>query len=81
MNIQEFLNLPPEHTISFEDSKELHKEIALKGLAGLSNKHAVRLQEYLELCLLHRTVSPALRNKLQTICEDLRGADGRKYES
>jgi hypothetical protein len=81
MNLSEFLNLSPDHTISFEDGKELHEEIALKGSAGLSSEHSLRLHEYLEVCLLHQTISPALRCKLQAICNDLRGSDGENYAS
>jgi hypothetical protein len=79
MNLSEFLNLSPSHTISFEDSKELHQEIALKGSSGLSRENSLRLYEYLEVCLLHQTVSPALRCKLQGICDELCGGDGGIY--
>ena len=75
MNLSEFLNLSPGHTISFEDGKELHEEIALKGLSGMSREHSLRLHEYLEVCLLHQTISPDLRYRLQGICNELRGRD------
>lgn len=78
MTLNEFFNLPPEHAISFEDGNELHKEIILKGAVGLSKEESMRLQEYLEVSLLHRTVSPSFRNKLEEICEELRSSDSEK---
>ena len=71
MRLQDFLNLPSEHTISFEDGQKLHKDIALRGSAGLSKEQSDRLRTYLEICLLHQTVEPDQIDKLDEICRDL----------
>ncbi len=78
MRLQDFLNLPSEHAISFEDGQQLHKDIALNGSAGLSNEQSDRLQTYLEICLLHQTVESDRINVLEAICKDLQSRDNEK---
>ena len=78
MNLQDFLNLPPEHVISFEDVQELNKSIVLNGSAGLTEEQSLRLREYLEVCLLHQAVDPALRKNLETISKELHAGDNGK---
>lgn len=76
MRLQDFLNLPPEHTISYEEARKLHEDIALKGSAGLSKAQSDRLREYLEVCLLHQAVEPELVEKMEAVCGDLRNDNG-----
>lgn len=72
MKLQEFIKLNPEHDISFEDGQELHKDIALNGTEVLKSEQAILLCEYLEKCLLHRSVEPSLINKLESTVLELR---------
>lgn len=77
MNLQEFLNLPPEHTITYEDAQELQKSIASNGCAGLKTEQSLRILEYLDVCLLHEVVDRDLRDSLEAIREEITcSADG-----
>ncbi|GEM_PF-3813203 len=72
MKLQEFIKLHPEHNISFEDGQELHKDIALNGTEVLKSEQAILLCEYLEKCLLHRSVELSLINKLESTVIELK---------
>jgi hypothetical protein len=71
MRLHEYLNLPAEHSISFEDGRKLHEDIALNGCGELSKEQSNRLQTYLENCLLYQTIEPRLVDNLKAICADL----------
>lgn len=72
MKLQEFIKLHPEHEISFEDGKELHRDIALNGIEKLKAEQAFLLCEYLEKCLFHQSVESSLINKLESTVMELR---------
>ena len=72
MKLKEFIDLPPEHTISFEESQELHKDIALSGVSTLKSDKISLLLEYLDSCLLRQSVEPALVSKLELVVIELR---------
>lgn len=78
MRLQEFLNLRPEHSISYEDGRELHEDIALNGCVAMSKEQCCHLKNYLEVCLLHQSVEPELVNKLETVFNVLRDQEGEK---
>ena len=71
MKIDEFLTLPPEHTITYEDGQELHKSIASNGITGLNREQSLRIMEYLDVCLLHGVVDRDLIDELEAIREEI----------
>ncbi len=72
MKLKKFIDLPPEHTISFEEGQELHKDIALNGVPPLKSDKILLLLEYLDSCLLHQSVEPGLIRKLELTVLELR---------
>ncbi len=72
MKLKEFINLPPEHEISFADGQELHKDIALNGISILKPGQASLVIDYLESCLLHQSVEQNLISKLESVIVELR---------
>lgn len=72
MRLQDFLNLPPEHTVPYEDGRELHEDIARNRFAALSTEQSDRLLKYLEVCLLHKAVDPELEEKIEAVYSHLK---------
>jgi len=72
MKLKEFINLPPQHEISFDDGQELHKDIALNGVSILKPEQASLLIDYLEACLLHQSVETDLINNLEAVIIELK---------
>jgi len=72
MRLYDFLNLPNEHNISFEDGQALHKDIVLNGVDKLNTDQSRRLRDYLEACLVHESVEPDMLTSLDEIYELLK---------
>lgn len=71
MNLQDFLKLHPDHTISFNEGKDLHKDICKQMPIYLTNDQSCRLKEYLESCLLYKSIEQNLINELEFICKNI----------
>jgi len=71
VKLKDFLKLPPEHTIEFDDGRELHRDIALNGATGLSEGQAKLLEDYLAQSLLYQTVEPTLIENLEAALKQL----------
>lgn len=65
MTLNDFLALPPGHTVDFTDGQRLLADIAENELPSLTDEQAQLLKDYISVNLLHESVSPILMPELE----------------
>ena len=58
MNLNRYLILEEEHTLSSDEVQALNADISAKGLSDIPEKHRERVADYIVACLLYTSPSP-----------------------
>ena len=71
MNLNRYLILEEEHTLSSDEVQALNADISAKGLSDIPEKHRERVADYIVAALNMGTVEPDLVPSIEGLLQDL----------